>query len=98
MIADKNQLQTAEIPSDLFAKVSEDLIADLSVSHIGNKNILVMVDHLTGWPTAKVIPERVASPALNAIYDKLILGHTCPQILCLAMTRNLQLTCQLMFF
>ena len=39
-----------EIPKRAFAKVSTDLTVGLSTSHYGNKNILVMVDHLTGWP------------------------------------------------
>ena len=48
MQADKYQLQTTEIPKRAFAKVYADLIVQLSTSHYGNKNILVMVDHLTG--------------------------------------------------
>ena len=43
------QLQTTEIPGRAFAKVSADLIVELPTSHYNN-NILVMVDHLTGWP------------------------------------------------
>ena len=46
--AEKYQLQTTEIPKKPFAKVSVDFIVKLPVSHSGNKNILVMTDHLTG--------------------------------------------------
>ena len=35
-----------------------------------------MVDHLTGWPLAKAIPDKEASTVADAIYEKLILGHT----------------------
>ena len=48
MQADKYQIQTTEIPGRAFAKVSVDLIVELPTSHHYNKNILVMVDHLTG--------------------------------------------------
>ena len=46
--AGKYQLQTTEIPLKPFAKVSIDLVVDLPSSHNGNKNIIVMVDHLIG--------------------------------------------------
>ena len=47
--ADKCKLQTREIPLKPFAKVSIDLVVDLPTSHNENKNILGMVDHLTGY-------------------------------------------------
>ena len=50
MQADMYQLQMIEIPGRAFAKVSGDLIVELPTSHYYNKNILVMVDHLTGCP------------------------------------------------
>ena len=53
MQTDKYQLQTTEIPGRTFAMVSANLIVELPMSHYNNKNILVMVDHLTGWPITK---------------------------------------------
>ena len=47
MQADKYQLQMTEMQRRAFAKVSADLIVELPTSHYSNKNILVMVDHLT---------------------------------------------------
>ena len=41
-----------DIPGKAFAKVSADLIVELPSSHYNNKNVLVMVDHLTGLPIA----------------------------------------------
>ena len=58
LVADKYQLQTTEIPHQPFSKVSVDLIVDLPVSHKGNKNILVMVDHLSGFPIAEAFPNK----------------------------------------
>ena len=70
--AEKYQLQTTEIPKKPFAKVSVDLIVELPVSHSGNKNILVVTDHLTGWPIATAIPDKEATTVANAIYKDLI--------------------------
>ena len=58
MQSDKYQLQTTEIPKRPFAKVAVHLIVEFPVSHYGNKNILVMVDHLTSWPIVKAIPNK----------------------------------------
>ena len=81
MQAGKYQLQTNEIPKKAFAKVSTDLIVELPTSHNGNKNILVMVDHLTGWPIAKAIPDKEATTVANAIFEKHILEHGTPEFL-----------------
>ena len=75
------QLQTTEIPGRAFAKVSVDLIVELPTSHYHNKNILVMVDHLTGWPIAKAIPNKEPTTVANAIFEKLILEHGTPEVL-----------------
>ena len=71
--AEKYQLQTTEIPRKPFAKVSVDLIVELPVSHNGNKNILLMTDHLTGLPIATAIPDKEATTGANAIYKDLVL-------------------------
>ena len=81
MQADKYQLQTMEIPEKAFPKVSVDLIVELPTSHYHNKNILVMVDHLTGWPIAKAIPNKEATTVANTIFEKCILEHGTPEVL-----------------
>ena len=40
-----------------------------------------MVDHLTGWPIAKAIPDKEATTVANAIFEKLILEHGAPEVL-----------------
>ena len=45
------------------------------------KNILVMVDHLTGWSMVKAIPYKEATTVARAVYEKLILEHGAPEIL-----------------
>ena len=79
--ADKYQLQTTEIPLKLYPKVSIHLVVDLPTSHNGNKNILVTVDHLTGWPMAKAVPDKEMTTLVRAVYEKLILEHGSPEIL-----------------
>ena len=81
MQADTYQLQATEILKRAFAKVSADLIVELPFSNYSNKNILVMVDHLNRWPTAKVIPDKEATTVANAIFEKLILEHSAPEVL-----------------
>ena len=57
-----------------------NLIVELPTSHNNNKNILVMVGHLTGWPIAKAIPDKEATTIANAIFKKLILEHGAPEV------------------
>ena len=46
---------------------------------MANKDIFVMVDHLTGWPIAKAITDKEVSTVANAIFKKL--EHGAPEIL-----------------
>ena len=39
-----------------------------------------MVDHLSGFPIAEAIANKESATIANAIYNKLILTHTCPKI------------------
>ena len=81
MQADKYQLQTTGIPRRAFVKISVDLIVELPISHYNNKNILVMVVHLTGWPIIGAIPDKKATTVANTIFEKLILEHGTPEVL-----------------
>ena len=40
-----------------------------------------MVDHLTGWPIAKAIPDKEAKTVNNAIFEKLTPEHRTPEVL-----------------
>ena len=81
MQANKYQLQTMEILGRAFAKVSANLILELPTSHYNNENILVMVDHLTGWPISKAMPDKEATTVANIIFKKLVLKHGAPEAL-----------------
>ena len=54
---------------------------ELPSFHYSSKNILIMVDHLTGWPIAKAIPNKEATMVANAIFKKLMLEHGAPEVL-----------------
>ena len=79
--AEKCQLQTTEIPKKPLLRSQLTLKWSFPVSHSGNKIILVMTDHFTGWPIAAAIPDKEATRVENAIYRDLVLVHGCPEIL-----------------
>ena len=81
MQADKYQLQTTGIPKRPFTKASIDHNVEMPTSHYGNKNISVMVDHLTSRPVVKAIPDKEATAVANAIFEKPTLEHESPEIL-----------------
>ena len=45
-------LQMTEIPECPFDKFTIDLVTECETSSSGNKHILTIIDHLTGWPEA----------------------------------------------
>ena len=51
-------LQMIEIPDRPFDKIAIDLVTECKTSTSGNKNILTIMDHLTGWPEAFPIPDK----------------------------------------
>ena len=51
-------LQMMEIPDRPFDKIATDLIEECATSTSGNKHILTIIDHLTGWPEAFPIPDK----------------------------------------
>ena len=54
---------------------------ELPTSHYNNKNILMMVDHLTRCPIAKAIPDKEAMTVANTIFEKLMLKQGTPEVL-----------------
>ena len=45
-------LQMTEVPEWPFGKIAIDLVIECETSTSGNKHILTIIDHLTGWPEA----------------------------------------------
>ena len=53
-------LQMTEIPDRPFDKISVDLVTECGTSMSGNKHILTIIDHLTGWPESFPILDKLA--------------------------------------
>ena len=53
-------LQMTGIPDRPFNKITIDLVTECEMSTSGNKYILTIIDHLTGWPEVFPIPDKSA--------------------------------------
>ena len=68
-----------EIPNRPFDKIAIDLITECKISTSGNKHILTIIDHLTGWPEAYPIPDKTAIIIVSTFINEYLLVHMCPQ-------------------
>ena len=71
-------LQMTEIPNRPFDKVMIDLITECKTSTSGNKHILTIIDHLTGWPEAFPIPDKSANTIVSNFINKYLPVHMYP--------------------
>ena len=71
-------LQMMEIPDRPFGKIAIDLITECKTSTSGNKHILTIIDHLTGWQEAFPIPNKTADTIVSTFINKYLPVHTCP--------------------
>jgi hypothetical protein len=76
--AKKTPLQEMDIPPYPFAKISLDLSGPYPRSLSGNKYILSVVDHYSGWPEAFPIPDKSAENVAHIILDEIIPRFGCP--------------------
>ena len=72
-------LQMTEIPDRPFNKIAIDLVTNCKTSTSGNKHILTVIDHLTGWPEAFPIPDRSADTIVATLINHYLLVHMCPR-------------------
>ena len=68
-----------EIPDRLFDKNAIDLVTDCETSTSGNKHILTIIDHLTGWPEAFPIPNKSADTKVATLINHCLPVHMCPR-------------------
>ena len=73
----KLPLQMMEIPNWPFDKIAIDLVTESKTSTSGNKHILTIIDHLTGWPEALPIPDKSANTIVSAFINKYLPVHIC---------------------
>ena len=68
-----------EIPDRPFDKIAIDLVTDCETSTSGNKHILTIIDHLTGWPEAFAIPDKSADTIVTTLINQYLPVHMCPR-------------------
>ena len=69
-------LQMMEIPNRPFNKIA---ITECETSTSGNKHILSIIDHLTGWPEAFPILDKSAHTIVSTFINKYLTVHMCPR-------------------
>ena len=72
-------LQMMEIPNRPFGKIAIDLVIECETSTSGNKHILTVIDHWTGWPEAFPIPDKSADTIVSTFISEYLTVHRCPR-------------------
>ena len=72
-------LLMTEIPECPFDKIAIDLVTECETSRSGNKHILTIIDHLTGWPEAFPIPEKLLDTIVSTFINQHLPVHMCPR-------------------
>ena len=62
-----------------FNKITINLVTECEMSTSGNKHILTIIDHLTGWPEAFPILVKSADTILSAFINHFLPVHMCPR-------------------
>ena len=75
----KYPLQMTEIPYRPFDKIAIDLVTDCETFTSGNKHILTVIDHLTGWQEAFPILDKSADTIVATLINNYLLVHMCPR-------------------
>ena len=68
-----------KIPNRPFDKITIDLITECKTSTSGNKHILTIIDHLTGWPEAFPIPDKTVDIIVSTFINEYLPVHMCPR-------------------
>ena len=63
----------------IYTKITIDLVTECKISNSGNKHILTIIDHLTGWPEAFPIPSKSADTIVSTFINQYLPLHMCPQ-------------------
>ena len=67
-----------EIPDRPFDKIAIDLVTECETSTSGNKHILTIIDHLTGWPEAFPMPDKSTDMIVSTFINEYLPVHMCP--------------------
>ena len=72
-------LQMTEIPEHPLDMIAIDLVKECETSSSGNKHILTIIDHLTGWPETFLIPDKLADTIVSTFINQYLPVHMCPR-------------------
>ena len=72
-------LQMTEIPDRPFDKIAINLVMEHETCTSGNKHILKIIDHLTGWPEAFLIPDKSADTIVSSFINQYLPVHMYPR-------------------
>ena len=72
-------LQMTEIPERPFDKIAMNLVTECETSNSGNKHILMITDHLMGWPEAFPITDKLADTIVSTFINQYLPLHMCPR-------------------
>lgn len=65
-------------PAQPFERWGIDFIGRLPLTKRGNRWIITAIDHATGWPVAKALPEATAEAVATFLYEDVFLQFGCP--------------------
>ena len=68
-----------EIPDRPFDTIAIDLVTECETSTSGNKHILTIIYHLTGWPEAFPILDKSADTIVSTFINQYLPVHMCPR-------------------
>ena len=72
-----------EIPDRPFNKITIDLVTECETSTSGNRHILTIIDHLTGWLEAFLIPDKSADTIVSTFINHYLPVYMCPRYILL---------------
>ena len=72
-------LQRTEIPDRPLDEIAIDLVTDCETSTSGNKHILTIINHLTGWMEAFPIPDKSTDTIITTLINQYLPVNMCPK-------------------
>ena len=78
---DHAPMQDMPIPNYPFEIVGIDTCGPYPETEAGNKYVMTVVDHLTGWPEAFATRDKTANTVANVLLRHILPRHACPKIL-----------------
>ena len=75
------EMQDMPLPDNPFEIIGIDTCGPYAETEEGNKYIIAMVDHFSGWPEACLSPDKTAESVARILLTKFIPRHSCPMLI-----------------